>query len=225
MGGGNKLRAGLLAVFVIAAVLPATARATSPTDFAVDSTVDGHLTGTWTLPAGTSADYIDVGTTPRVDSFGDFELEVEVWYELLANGDTSWTSSVTLPPGTYYVHLATYDTAACADLNNPSCVEEFTDAKEIAVAGTQPQPAHPPVLDSVTQSGGVITANWTLDPDESSSFVEVASSSDPSYPGGGFLVGNTVIWAPVGGSDTTYTSAEALAPGAFMLWLSRRSKK
>ena len=66
MGGGSKFRAGALALFVIAAVLPATARATSPTDFAVDSTVDGHLTGTWTLPAGTSADYIDVGTTPRI---------------------------------------------------------------------------------------------------------------------------------------------------------------
>ena len=114
MGGGNKLRASVVATFVLAALLPATAHATPPmlSDVSESAGDPGVLIASWTLPAGMSADYVDVGTTPRTDSAGDFVLSV--FTDSLSPGDTTWTASAAVPPGHYFVHVAAYDTAACA---------------------------------------------------------------------------------------------------------------
>jgi hypothetical protein len=213
MGGGRKLRASVFAILVVAALVPATAHATPPTLTGVSESAGdaGVLTATWTLPPGMSADYVDVGTTPRTDSAGDFVLSV--FTDSLSPSDTTWTASAAVPAGQYFVHVAAYDTAACAS-GSSSCVDEFSAALPVTV-GTPAPPAHPPVLDSVSQADGLLTTNWTLPAGESADFIEVATSP-ATYAGGAFIVENTVLFDFfLDFGKTSYVATQQLPPGTY----------
>jgi hypothetical protein len=66
-----------------------------------------HLNATWSLPPGVSAAEVEISTGPALAADGSFASIRDS--EPLSAGATSWRSSDTFAPGTYYVHVAGND--------------------------------------------------------------------------------------------------------------------
>jgi hypothetical protein len=202
-----------LVLFLAALLLPSAVRAASPpTGLNVVPTVDGHLSATWSLPSGTSTDFVDVSAGQRVDSLGEFDPYL-VFDTSLDPAAQSWTSSDAFPSGTYYVHVGAFEAANCVTGVEPEC-EEFSDIAEVTVPGPVPV-LDPPVIQSLEQSGRHITASWTLPDTRNADLVEVAKASD-TYPLGAFKVENLVHFEYLPDpQQTSYFSTAQLAPGTY----------
>jgi hypothetical protein len=204
MSGVKGSFAVAVAFAVAALLLPAVAEATPPSLTGVGETITpGILTASWTLPEGMSAEYVEVATTPR--SYADGSFVLSVLYDTLSAADTTWTATTVLPAGHYYVHVAAFDTAG---------FEEFSDPVPVTIGIPSP-PTHPPVLDSVEQASGVVTANWTLPANEGADFIEISESQE-QYASGGFFVDETMLFDFFSDpAKTTYTSTQPLPPGTY----------
>jgi hypothetical protein len=101
----------------------------------------GHLTATWSLPAGVQAVTIEAAVSPLVLSIdgGFFPRMNRRLGESLEVAQTSFVSDSQLVPGTYYVHVAGHDSAC------PSCsFYEFTQILTVVIPSTPPPPQQPP---------------------------------------------------------------------------------
>jgi hypothetical protein len=86
--------------------LPAPIAETPPAITGASGDGKGLITVTWTLPQGVTAALFQIAKDPAIGSAGLFSPASQVDFASLAPADTSRTSTVPLPPGTYYVHLA-----------------------------------------------------------------------------------------------------------------------
>ena len=101
--------AAALAVGTLVASAPATA---APPSMTRVGHVQRHPTATWTLPAGVTAETVEIATRPDVATDGSFFTEnVKVFDVLGPDEQGAWTYASQLDPGTYYVHVAGYDEA------------------------------------------------------------------------------------------------------------------
>jgi hypothetical protein len=108
-----------------------------------------HLTASWSLSSGIASYAIEAATSPAVRSDGFFADATTVLSdETLAPDSRSYTSGAQLPPGTYYVHIAAYNSSSpnCVDPTHPACVLEFSDPVAVTIppdppsGGTNPPP-------------------------------------------------------------------------------------
>jgi hypothetical protein len=154
-----RVRAGLwsalTAVTVAALVSPALAQAASPTVTSIGQSAR-HLTATWTLPPGMGTYYIEAADRPDTYPEGDFLLENIVLYEEPAPNATTYFSTLQLPPGTYYFHVAAIDSATCDLATGAGCDVEFSTPPSVIrilpdpAPPLPPAPAPPPPPDTVT---------------------------------------------------------------------------
>ncbi len=71
----------------------------------------GKATATWSLPPDVEVVTIEVATSPATTGTGNFESQNVVDLQsFLGTTQTAWTSSRTLNPGTYYLHIGTRHT-------------------------------------------------------------------------------------------------------------------
>jgi hypothetical protein len=132
-----SLSKGLL-VSVIAAgalSLPAAAQA-APLPPVLSSV--GHsgryLTASWTLAAGTEADFIEAATSPETYPEGNFLAENTPLVDFLDPGQAQYKAPVTLDPGVYYVHVAAFDPLCQVS----PCLDSFSDTARLTVEGDPP---------------------------------------------------------------------------------------
>jgi hypothetical protein len=122
--------------------LPAgAAHATPPTLLAVGQ-ASHQLTARWTLPPSMATDFIEVANRPVIQSDGYFPNSYTVLYDAnVADNQTTYLSALQFPPGTYYVHVAAFDTRKCITGEEPTCIDEFSVVLPFTV---------PPGVDSLT---------------------------------------------------------------------------
>ena len=112
----------------------------------------GHLTATWSLPAGVQAKWIEAATDPAVLKDGFFVEGNVKLFAALEDAQTSFASDLRsdrpctreaggvcrLDPGTYYVHVAGHDSGcACGSF-------EFTQILTVVIPSAAPPPPPPP---------------------------------------------------------------------------------
>jgi hypothetical protein len=135
---GNSATRGRLAGIALAVagalmLLPAGARATPPALVAVGQS-GGKVTATWTIPPGMAMDFIEAGNSPAVNpDGGDFPLKNTVLAESLGDFQTTYTATVPIAAGTYYVHVSAFDTKKCVTGNEPDCVDEWSSMLTVPV--------------------------------------------------------------------------------------------
>ena len=152
-----------------------------------------HLTAEWWKSVWHANDFIEAATSPDVYTSGPLEglfrdENLVLYDDTLSQDQRTFSSREPLPPGTYWVHVATEDVSGC-------CGTDITAPLTVAI------PSNPPVLHAATHSGRFLHADWSLPPDMESDFVEVASSPAvyPAGPLAGFfldqnLVLSTICW-------------------------------
>lgn len=101
--------AALLAAAALLLVPSALAGGT-PTLLSVEHDGQGHLTATWSLPRGTLAQEVVISQFPDVLSSGKLaNPSFRNVDNALGSSQTSWTSTSTYDPGTYYLQIEAFD--------------------------------------------------------------------------------------------------------------------
>jgi hypothetical protein len=110
----------------------------------------GTLGASWTLPPFVANDFIEVATNPETDSGGGFLAENVVFDDaILGARDTSYAANLQLPPGHYYVHLATLPSENCYSTDYSTCIDEYSATKALTIPG--PAPTVAPAAAAPTQ--------------------------------------------------------------------------
>ncbi len=183
-----------------------------------------HLTASFTTGEFMASDYIEAATSPDVypdgPDKGAFLNENTILIDPLSVANTnyqgnvgSYQSSVTLPGGIYYVHVAGLDTG-CYSPNAPRCSDQFSNILSVLV------PSQAPTLTSAGQSAGHVRATWDLPAGMEASFIEVARAPDVDTGGlssGPFLTRNVVTKSPLYADQRAYSAAVQLPPGTYYL--------
>ena len=94
-----------------------------------------HLNAIWTLPPGVEEPVIEAATSPETSTDGYFFFENVEEFSTLEASQTTYTGNLQLNPGTYYVHVAGYDTAC---LECPG--REFSAIQILTVPADPPPP-------------------------------------------------------------------------------------
>ena len=85
-----------------------------------------HLTATWTLPPGVTAEEVEYSHSSDTDADGEFEDMLDM--DTLGAAQTSWRSDEVMSPGTYWIHVSG------SDLNCEACdVEEWSNAMKVVI--------------------------------------------------------------------------------------------
>jgi len=140
----RRVSGSLAGVLVALGLLfTASAAAAPPTLTAVGQT-QRHLTAMWSLaPAGEST-VIEAATSPNTGSDGYFFTENVVVFDTLESLQTSYLSTSQVDPGTYYVHVASFDPDCL-----PCPIREWSNILTVTIP---PDPPPPPPLDTTAPS-------------------------------------------------------------------------
>jgi hypothetical protein len=123
----SKLACGLVLCAAVAAVSAAIASAAAPVLKSVDQS-NRHVTATWSPEL--DAPTIEVATSPDTEGGMYFVEKNTVISQPLDDGQTSFTSSQALSPGTYYVHVAGIDESCL------SCGTQFSNILSIKIGSS-----------------------------------------------------------------------------------------
>jgi hypothetical protein len=100
----------------------------------------GHLTATWSLPAGVQPRWIEAALDPKVGGDGFFpDGRNQQLLSALKDGQTSFVGDSQLFPATYYVHVAGHDSGCACGLY------EFTQILTVVIPPVTTPPPPPPV--------------------------------------------------------------------------------
>ena len=171
-----------------------------------------RITASWTLPPGMLTYSIEISksgeTQPDGENKGSYIGTPGLMVlELLTK--TSYASWQIFPGGTYYVHVAAWDTTKCSSMY--TCEKEFSSSLPVVV----PAP-DPPELISVAQSARELIPSFVLQPDTDFASLEVATSPEVYADGpskGAFLDENRILPDP--GADLSYQSRVPLPGGTY----------
>lgn len=223
---------GVFALFVLLSfLLMAGSASAAPPVLLTVGDVSQHPTATWSLPSGVQAQVVEVATSPTTGSDGYFFFENVEAFSVPQATDTSWTYGFQLAPGTYYVHVAGYDTTcgACP-------VREFSNVLTLVIAAPPPPPpppplpppppppppvaVTPPVITSVVGDGkGLITVTWSLPAGVTSRTIQIAS--DATIGAAGFFnIPSQVDFGVLTAAQTSHTSSIPQAPGTYYVHVS-----
>jgi hypothetical protein len=179
--------------------------------------VSQHPTATWSLPAGVESRVVEVATAPTTGSDGYFFAENVKAFDIPQPTDTSWTYTYQLDPGTYYVHIAGFDTTcgACP-------IREFSSILTLVIPAPPPPPpppppvvATPPLVASATGDGkGLITVTWSLPAGVTSANIQIARDATVDSLGF-FSTASQTDFAALATTQTSYTSAIPQPPGVY----------
>ncbi len=179
------------------ALLTASAQAVPPTVISAGG-AGGRVTATWTLPPGMAMDFIEAGTTSVVNSQGgDFPLEKTVLAESLEDFQLSYTASVQIPPGTYFVHVSAFDTKKCITGNEQDCVDEWSNIVTVTVPpaaadkvtdfsfldATSPQKIGKLFVEAQMAEPGTVSATGTVKVPNASKVYRFKTASAKVFPG------------------------------------------
>ncbi len=146
-----------------------------------------HLRAEWWKSVWHSNVFIEAATSPDVYTSGPLEglfrdENLMLYDDTLSPDQRTFASTEPLPPGTYWVHVATEDGSGC-------CGTDITAPLTVTI------PPNPPVLQAATHRGRVLHADWSLPADMQSDFVEVASSPAvyPAGPLAGYFLDQTLV--------------------------------
>jgi hypothetical protein len=192
-------------------VVTGSAQAAPPTLDFVGQNAAQHLTADWTLAPGTETAFIEASKSPDLQPNGLFVTAHLI--ETPQPTAESYATNGKLDPGTYYVHVAVYDTATCP----PTCTPQFSNVQSVEILDTGPPP--PPTLVSAGSSSRFLTATWTLAPGAASGFIE-AGTSPLTDLAGFFFDADTVLFAELDPGQTTYRSTVQLAPRVYYVHVS-----
>jgi hypothetical protein len=216
------MRTWICGALALAFVLcPSSAIAAAPTILTVGQ-VDQHPTATWSLPAGVQAQVVEVATAPATGSDGYFFFENVKAFAVPQPTDTSWTYTYQLDPGTYYVHVAGYDTScgACPVREFSSILTLVIPAPPLPPPTPPPPPpppsviATPPVISSaIADPTGHIKVVWALPAGLTSAVLQIASN--PDVDSVGYFLTGQVDFALLAPGQTTYTGTLAQRPGTY----------
>ncbi|HSP72437.1 MAG TPA: hypothetical protein VLN26_08710, partial [Gaiellaceae bacterium] len=129
------LRTIAAACGLAALVLAGTASAAPPALLTVGQS-GGHAVASWSLPSGYQTWTVEVATSSALDTDGGFLSANVVDINVFMDGSTSWTGSVDLDPGTYYVHVS----GACTTCGIP----EWSGVRSFSVPVATPTPMPSP---------------------------------------------------------------------------------
>jgi hypothetical protein len=177
-------------------LLTAAAQAVPPTLVSVGG-AGGRVTATWTLPPGMAMDFIEAGTTSVVNpTGGDFPLKDTALAESLDDFQTSYTASVQIPPGTYFVHVSAFDTKKCVTGDEPNCVDEWSNIVTVTVPpgadkttdfsyldASSPQKIGKLFVEAQMAEPGTITATGTVRAPNASKVYRFKTASAKVLPG------------------------------------------
>ncbi len=156
-------------VFEVSNVLSVTVPSQAATLHPVTQ-AGGVVSAAWTLAAGVVPLFAEISTSAVRDEFGFFDT---VLTSQLVTTQESFIAEGLLAPGLYYVHIATTPTPDICVNDDPACVREFSNIREITIPqptslpAKQSAPPSPPAptLDKVV-SLGAITASKSQDVDK-----------------------------------------------------------
>ena len=105
------------ALFALTSV-PANADELRTATITLVSATNGHVTATWTLPSGVTAQAVAVANNPQTGSDGSFFTENTVEFDLLQPTQTTYVDGNPLDPGMYWVSVQTFDTDCSYETHN-----------------------------------------------------------------------------------------------------------
>ena len=165
-----------------------------------------RLTAEWWKSVWHSTVFIEAATSPDVYTSGPLEglfrdENLVLYDDTLSPDQRTFASTVPLPPGTYWVHVATEDISAC-------CGTDITAPLAVTI------PASPPVLQAATHNGRFLHADWSLPAGMESDFIEVASSPAvyPDGPLAGFFLDENLVFDEVLAPRQTSWDADRSLP-------------
>jgi hypothetical protein len=132
----------LLFVAMLIALLVPTAAVAAPPVLLSVGVQSGHATATWSLPLGVQAKVIEIATSPTTGSDGYFLAENRKNFDTLQEARTSWTSSVSIAPGTYYAHVLGLDQPCFSA--SLCTVREASNVMVLKISAPEPTPAPKP---------------------------------------------------------------------------------
>ena len=177
-------------------LLTAAAQATPPTVVSVGG-AGGRVAATWALPPGMAMDFIEAGTTSVVNpQGGDFPLANTVLAESLDDFQTTYTASVQIPAGTYFVHVSAFDTKKCITGNEQDCVDEWSNIVTVTVPpgadkvtdfsyldASSPQKIGKLFVEAQMAEPGTVTATGTVKVPNASKVYRFKTASAKVFPG------------------------------------------
>ena len=178
--------------------------------------VSQHPTATWSLPAGVEAHVVEVATTPATGSDGYFFSETLKAFSVPQPTDTSWTYTFQIDPGTYYVHVAGFDTTCMA------CpVREFSNVLTLIIPAAPVPPAPPPmaatppiVVSAKGDGKGLSIVTWSLPQGVTAAIIQIAR--DPVVDSVGFFSATSQTdYSPLSATQTSYSTTIPQAPGTY----------
>jgi hypothetical protein len=134
--GDIRLRSALLASTVIVLVVVGYPAAAKPATLLSAFAIEGHVGASWSLPSGVESSVVEVATSSSQGTDGSFFTESLVLFDVLFATQTSYVSTEVLPPGTYYLHVGTYD-PSCAYVTCPG--REYTQTGTFTIPNESPQ--------------------------------------------------------------------------------------
>ena len=179
-------------VFEVSNVLSVTVPSQAATLHPVTQ-AGGVVSATWTLAAGVVPLFAEISTSAARDGIGFLDTVIT---SQLGATQASFTAEGPLAPGLYYVHIASTPTPDPCANDDPACVREFSNIREITI----PQPTSLPATQSAPPSPpaptpdkalalGAVTASSTQDVDKLSitlnpgEAVKVKLSGSVTVPG------------------------------------------
>jgi hypothetical protein len=193
----------LLVVLASSLALAPAAHAAPPVVGSVGLT-DTRATVTWTLPNGGQDWTVEIASAAAVGPDGGFLTANIVDLETFLPGTTvtTWTSSVPLDAGTYYVHVA------ASDISCSTCASyEWSAVKTLVVAGTTSAGSSPPAA---------TTPAVTLPPVATTPTVTAAATTTVTQPSANARASVTrITTARAAGVETV--TVRACGPGSAKL--------
>ena len=201
-------------------VVPVTIRSDAAT-LQSASLTGGVLSATWSLPSAASAMFLEVSRylDRGYRGFADVVYETSLGFD-----ETAFSEPVSLPPGLYYIHVATIPTSTldlCLNVIN-GCAYEFSNIGSVRVgsasSGSQPAGAAGGAADK-TVSLGAITAKSKQDIDKLSitlnagEAVKVKLSGSVNVPGASKVYRFKSVSKAIGAGVKTKLSLKLPAKG------------
>ena len=184
-------------VFEVSSVLSVTVPSQAATLQPVTQ-ASGVVSATWTLAAGVVPLFAEISTSAARDELGFLDT---VLTSQLVTTQASFIADRPLAPGLYYVHIATTPTPDLCVNDDPACVREFSNIREITIPQPTSLPAKqsaPPTPPAPTPDKvlalGVVTASSLQDVDRLSITLNAGEAVKATLSGSVSVAGASKVY-------------------------------
>ncbi len=196
----TKISKGIALAVVATAGLVLAPNASGAANLTSVTSANHLVRGQWTVPADEAALRFEVSAYPSFPDEGDIG-------EFVDPNQTEVTTTIPLPGGRYYARVLTFP-SPCGGTGEPVCDVVYSNVREVTI---QSDAAN---LLSVTQTGGVVSAAWSLPAAASALTLEFSTSPDRGPFG---FINESPYSATLGFDETSYTTPGPLPPGLYFV--------